>query len=70
MTETAQAKEGVALVSLPSLEELERVRRNRTRGRREDGEDLRRSLANQSPAKYRGGGYCLPDQKRLENSLT
>lgn len=29
-----------------------------------------RSLANQSPAKYRGGGYCLPDQDRLGNSLT
>lgn len=29
-----------------------------------------RSLANQSPAKYRGGGYCLPDRHRLGKSLT
>ena len=28
-----------------------------------------RSLANRSPAKYRGGGYCLPDRNRLGNSL-
>ena len=29
-----------------------------------------RSLANLSPAKYRGGGHCLPDRNRLGNSLT
>jgi hypothetical protein len=28
-----------------------------------------RSLANQSPAKYQGGGHCVPDQDRLVNSL-
>ena len=39
---------------------------------REDYNNTRphRSLANQSPAKYRGGGYCLPDRNRLGNSLT
>jgi putative transposase len=39
---------------------------------REDYNNTRphRSLANQSPAKYRGGGYCLPDRARLGNSLT
>ena len=28
-----------------------------------------RSLANRSPAKYRGGGHCVPDRNRLGNSL-
>ena len=38
---------------------------------REDYNNTRphRSLANQSPAKHRGGGYCLPDRNRLGNSL-
>jgi transposase InsO family protein len=39
---------------------------------REDYNNTRphRSLANQSPAKYRGGGHCVPDRSRLVNSLT
>ena len=39
---------------------------------REDYNNTRphRSLANQSPEKYRGGGHCVPDQDRLVNSLT
>jgi putative transposase len=38
---------------------------------REDYNNTRphRSLANRSPAKYRGGGYCQPDRNRLGNSL-
>ena len=39
---------------------------------REDYNNTRphRSLANQAPAKYRGGGHCVPDRNRLVNSLT
>jgi putative transposase len=29
-----------------------------------------RSLEDQAPARYRGGGYCVPDRNRLGNSLT
>ena len=38
---------------------------------REDYNNTRphRSLANQSPAKYRGGGHYVPDRNRLGNSL-
>jgi putative transposase len=28
------------------------------------------SLAHQAPARYRGGGHCVPDRSRIENSLT